>query len=81
MVKARYSFGPGLGGFRFRKNIATSPRDTAPTRPPTRQIRTLLRRVLRRVKLDSDRESAYTTEFLDGEKSTLRGGASRIERY
>ena len=76
-MKARYSFGPGLGGFRFRKNIATSPRDTAQTRPPTRQIRTLLRRV----KLDSDRESAYTTEFLEGEKSTLRGGASRIERY
>jgi hypothetical protein len=33
------------------------------------------------VKLDSDGESAYTTEFLDGDKSTLRGGASRIERY
>jgi len=32
-------------------------------------------------KLDSDDESAYTTEFLDGEKSTLRGGASRNERY
>ena len=32
-------------------------------------------------KLDSDDESAYTTEFLDGEKSTLRGEASRNERY
>jgi len=33
------------------------------------------------LKLDSDDEWAYTTEFLDGEKSTLRGGASRNERY
>ena len=32
-------------------------------------------------KLDSLVKSAYTTEFLDGEKSTPRGGASRNERY
>ena len=38
-------------------------------------------RTARRVKLDSDGESAYTTEFLDGDKSTLRGAASRIERH